>query len=135
MTKQRKYLQIVNKHGLLTAKGHLIFYIKRKVGKKPKTQPSKPPIAGSSHTIFSMSLVISILPLICRLISSPQDAKPLTILVLFKCGVFFFLRIILKVCFTYEKVTNALLQNRKVCICKSVQVLFLLPLGKQRMYF
>lgn len=133
MTKQSKYLQIVYKHGLLTTEGHLIFYIKRKVGKK-QNQPSKPPTAGSSHTKFSTSLVISILPLICRLISSPQDAKPLTILGLFKCF-FCISKIILKVCFTYEKTTNAPFQNRKVCIYKSVQVLFLLPSGKQRIYF
>lgn len=100
MTKQRKYLQTVIKHGPLTTEGHLIFYIKKKVGKNLK-QPSKPPTVGSSHTKFFTSLVISILPLICRLVSSPQDAKPLTILGLFKC-----FSLILKVilnCFTYKK--------------------------------
>lgn len=120
---KKPYLQIVNKHGLLTTEGHLIFYIKRKVGKKNQKQPSKPPTAGSSHTKFSTSLVISILPLICRLISSPQDAKPLTILLLFKCF-FFILKIILKVLFTYEKTTNASLQNRKVCILSQYRCFF-----------
>lgn len=127
MTKQRKYLQTVIKHGPLTTEGHLIFYIKKKVGKNLK-QPSKPPTVGSSHTKFFTSLVISILPLICRLVSSPQEAKPLTILGLFKC-----FSLILKVilnCFTYKK-TKLLMhpfRTEKCAYVKSVQVVFLLPL-------
>lgn len=38
MTKQRKYLQIVNNHGLLTAKGCLIFY-KQESQKIPQNNP------------------------------------------------------------------------------------------------
>lgn len=77
MTKQGKCLQIANQHGLLTTIGLKWFYIKM----RRKSQQ-----AGSSHTKFSTCCVISTVPLICRLlISSPQDAKPLTILVLFKC--------------------------------------------------
>lgn len=52
MTKQRQYLQIVNKHGLPTTEGHLILHRKRKVGIKTHKQLTKPPTAGSSHTKF-----------------------------------------------------------------------------------
>lgn len=52
MTKQRQYLQIVNKHGLLTTEGHLILHRKRKVGIKIHKQLAKPPTAGSSQSSY-----------------------------------------------------------------------------------
>lgn len=62
----KKMPQVVNKHVLLTAKGLLTFYMEREA-EKPN-QSSRRPAAGSAHTEFSTSSVISKLSLIFRLI-------------------------------------------------------------------
>lgn len=129
MTKQRQYLQIVNKHELLTTEGHLILYRKESWHKNPQTTHQTTNSRIIKYKVLT-NLVISILSLICRLWSFPQDAKPLTVLVLFKSLSFKILKIMLKVCFTYEETINA---PFKFAHIKSVQVHFLLPLGKQWM--